>query len=296
MAFHVKHRRHSNWLKVRIPSGITYNRIRTTLKENKVNTVCEKAKCPNIAECYGRGTATFLIMGDACTRRCRYCNIRTGTPERLDRQEPEMIAAAVNRLDLNYTVITSVTRDDLPDYGAEHFYNTVIEIRKLRPECKVEILTPEFKGNVKLLERVLDSIPFVFNHNIETIRDLFPHVRSGGCYDLSLRVLEHAGNYLPFIKSGLMIGLGETKDQIRETLHDLRRAGVGILTIGQYLQPRTGLSEVKKYYTIQEFNELKKEALDLGFSHVFSGPLVRSSYHADDMVRYSRKTSLKCLK
>jgi lipoic acid synthetase len=193
-------------------------------------------------------------------------------------------------------VITSVTRDDLPDYGAEHFYNTVIEIRKLRPECKVEILTPEFKGNVKLLERVLDSAPNIFNHNIETVRDIFPHVRPGGSYDLSLRVLEHAGNYLPNIKSGLMIGLGETKDQIRETLHDLRRAGVGILTIGQYLQPRTGLSEVKKYYTIQEFNELKEEALDLGFSHVFSGPLVRSSYHADDMVRYSRKTSLKCLK
>ncbi len=214
----------------------------------------------------------------------------------MDRQEPEMIAAAVNRLDLNYAVITSVTRDDLPDYGAEHFYNTVIEIRKLRPECKVEILTPEFNGNLNLLERVLDSAPNIFNHNIETVRDIFPHVRPGGSYDLSLRVLEHAGNYLPFIKSGLMIGLGETKDQIRETLHDLRRAGVGILTIGQYLQPRTGLSEVKKYYTIQEFNELKEEALDLGFSHVFSGPLVRSSYHADDMVRYSRKTSLKCLK
>jgi lipoic acid synthetase len=193
-------------------------------------------------------------------------------------------------------VITSVTRDDLPDYGAEHFYNTVIEIRKLRPECKVEILTPEFNGNLNLLERVLDSAPNIFNHNIETVRDIFPHVRPGGSYDLSLRVLEHAGNYLPNIKSGLMIGLGETKDQIRETLHDLRRAGVGILTIGQYLQPRTGLSEVKKYYTIQEFNELKEEALDLGFSHVFSGPLVRSSYHADDMVRYSRKTSLKCLK
>ncbi len=296
MAFHVRRRRHPDWLKVRIPSAVTYNRIRTTLEENKVNTVCEEAKCPNIAECYGRGTATFLIMGDVCTRKCFYCNIRTGPPEELDRQEPEKIAVAVNSLNLNYAVITSVTRDDLPDYGADHFYNTVIEIRKLRPECKVEILTPEFKGNVKLLERVLDSTPFVFNHNIETVRDLFPHVRSGGCYDLSLRVLEHAGNYLPFIKSGLMIGLGETKDQIRETLHDLRRAGVGILTIGQYLQPRIGLSEIKKYYTIQEFNELKEEALDLGFSHVFSGPLVRSSYHADDMVRYCRKTSLECLK
>ncbi len=284
MAFHVKHRHHPDWLKVRIPSGVTYNRIRTTLKENKVNTVCEEAKCPNIAECYGRGTATFLIMGDVCTRKCLYCNIRTGTPEGLDRQEPEKIAVTVNRLNLNYAVLTSVTRDDLPDSGAEQFYNTVIEIRKLRPECKVEILTPEFKGDLKLLEHVLDSTPYVFNHNIETVRDIFPRVRPGGSYDLSLRILEHAGNYLPNIKSGLMIGLGETKDQILETLHDLRRSGVGILTIGQYLQPGAGLSEVKKYYTIREFDELKEEALEIGFLHVFSGPLVRSSYHADSII------------
>ena len=291
MAFHVKHRQLPDWLKVRIPSGVTYNKIRSTLNENKVNTVCEEAKCPNIAECFGRRTATFLIMGDVCTRKCFYCNIRSGHPEELDRQEPRKIAETINRLDLNYAVITSVTRDDLPDFGAEHFYNTVIEIWKLRPECKVEILTPEFKGNVKLLDRVLDSRPYIFNHNIETVRDLFPRVRPGGCYDLSLRALEHAGNILPDIKSGLMIGLGETKVQIRETLHDLRRAGVTILTIGQYLQPGKDLSEVKKYYTIQEFNELKEEALEMGFSHVFSGPLVRSSYHADEMVRHSLKTS-----
>ena len=296
MAFHVKHRHHPDWLKVRIPSGVTYNRIRTSLKENKVNTVCEEAKCPNIAECYGRGTATFLIMGDVCTRKCFYCNIRNGTPVVLDRQEPSKIADTVNRLNLNYAVITSVTRDDLPDFGAEHFYNTVTKIRKLRPECKVEILTPEFNGNLKLLERVLDSTPFIFNHNIETVRNLFPRVRPEGSYDLSLKVLKHAGNYLPNIKSGLMIGLGEIKDQIRKTLHDLRRAGVSILTIGQYLQPGSGLSEVKKYYTIQEFDELKEDALEMGFSHVFSGPLVRSSYHAEEMVRHSRKTSVKCLK
>jgi lipoic acid synthetase len=284
MAPHVKHRRHPDWLRVKIPSGVTYNRIRTTLTENRVNTVCEKAKCPNIAECYGRGTATFLIMGDVCTRKCFYCNIRCGIPAVLDIQEPGKIADIVNRLNLNYAVITSVTRDDLPDFGADHFHNTVTEIRKLRPECKVEILTPEFNGNLRLLERVLDSKPYVFNHNIETVRDLFHHVRPGGSYDLSLTVLEHAGNYQPNIKSGLMIGLGETKDQIRETLHDLRRAGVAILTIGQYLQPGTGLSEVKKYYTIPEFDELKEYALEMGFSRVFSGPLVRSSYHADRII------------
>ncbi|MBT3878511.1 MAG: lipoyl synthase [Candidatus Scalindua sp.] len=283
MAFQIKRRKLPDWLKVKIPSGIAYNQIRATLKENNLNTVCEKAKCPNIAECYGRGTATFLIMGDVCTRECLYCNIRTGTPEGLDRLEPEKIAVAVNRLSLNYAVITSVTRDDLPDFGAEHFYNTVTEIRKHRPECKVEILTPEFKGNVKLLDRVLASTPYIFNHNIETVRDLFPYVRPDGNYNLSLKILEHAGNFLPYIKSGLMIGLGEAKDQIRETLHDLSRAGVAILTIGQYLQPGAGLSEVKKYYTIQEFNDLKEEALEMGFSHVFSGPLVRSSYHAEDV-------------
>ncbi len=284
MAFHVRQRHLPDWMKVRIPSGVTYNRIRATLKENSVNTVCDEAKCPNIAECYGRGTATFLIMGDVCTRKCFYCNIRNGTPEALDRQEPNKIANTVNRLNLNYAVITSVTRDDLPDFGAEHFYNTVTEIRKLSPECKAEILTPEFKGNLRLLERVLDSKPYVFNHNIETVRDLFPYVRPGGSYDLSLKVLEHAERYLPNIKSGLMIGLGETIDQILETLHDLRRAGVAILTIGQYLQPKADLSEVKKYYTIQEFNELKENALDMGFSHVFSGPLVRSSYHAEELI------------
>ena len=283
MELQVRHRRHPDWLRVRIPSGVTHNRIRNTLKENKANTVCEEAKCPNIAECYGRGTATFLIMGEVCTRKCLYCNISSGIPAVLDRQEPHKIADTVDRLNLNYAVITSVTRDDLPDFGAEHFYNTVTEIRKLRPECKIEILTPEFNGNLKLLEQVLDSSPYIFNHNIETVRNLFSYVRHGGSYDLSLKVLEHAGNCQPNIKSGLMIGLGETIDQIWETLHDLRKVGVAILTIGQYLQPKTGLAKVKKYYTISEFNELKEDALDMGFTHVFSGPLVRSSYHADDI-------------
>ncbi len=280
----MKRRHHPDWLRVKVPSGITYNRIRTTLKENNVNSVCEEAKCPNIAECYGRGTTTFLIMGDVCTKKCSYCNISSGTPEELDRNEPARIADTVNRLNLNYAVITSVTRDDLPDFGAEHFYNTVTKIRKLRPECKTEILTPEYNGDLKLLGRVLESKPYIFNHNVETVRNLFPHVRPEGSYDLSLKVLEHAGNYLPNIKSGLMIGLGETINQIRETLHDLRKAGVAILTIGQYLQPRADLSEVKRYYTIKEFDEIKEEALEIGFSRVFSGPLVRSSYHAEEIL------------
>ncbi|MDR4496475.1 MAG: lipoyl synthase [Candidatus Scalindua sp.] len=245
----------------------------------------KKRSALNVAECYGRGTATFLIMGDVCTRQCLYCNIHTGVPGKLDSNEPRRIAEAVCNLSLSYAVITSVTRDDLPDQGAEQFYRTVREIRKLQPECRVEILTPDFRGNVKLLELVLGSSPYIFNHNIEVVRKLFPRVRPEGSYELSLKVLHHATERLQFVKSGLIIGLGETKSEILETLQDLRSAGVAILTIGQYLQPRRDLAEVKKYYTIQEFDELRIEALKMGFTHVFSAPLVRSSYHADDFSR-----------
>ncbi len=279
----MRFRRHPDWLKVKIPSGTNYNYIRSILNQNNLDTVCEKARCPNIAECYGRGTATFLILGDVCTRKCLYCNINKDIPGELDTAEPANIARAVNRLNLNYVVITSVTRDDLPDLGAEQFYNTVMEIRKLSPECRVEILTPDFNGNLKLLESVLKSTPYIFNHNIEVVKKLFPYMRPEGSYNKTLKILKHAKNYLPLIKSGLIIGMGETGKQIMETLRDLRSAGVSILTIGQYLQPKNDLSEVKKYYTPQEFNEFKNDALEMGFSHVFSSPLVRSSYHADEL-------------
>ena len=280
-------RRHPDWIKVKIPSGIKYNSVRSILNQNNLNTVCDEAKCPNIAECFDRGTATFLIMGDICTRRCFYCNIHSGSPVELDIEEPKKIAMAVNRLNLNYAVITSVTRDDLPDSGAEQFYNTVIEIRKVNPDCKVEVLAPDFNGNIKLLELVLGSSPYIFNHNIEVVKELYPCIRGGGGYDNALQILKHARSFLPLIKSGLIIGIGETKKQIIETLRDLRSVGVSILTIGQYLQPARDLSEVRKYYTPQEFNEFRDEALKMGFSRVFSSPLVRSSYHADDMVRHS---------
>ncbi len=283
---HVRH--HPDWIKVKIPSGVKYFSVRSILNQNNLNTVCDEAKCPNIAECFDRGTATFLIMGDACTRKCFYCNIHSGIPVKLDIEEPKKIAKAVSRLNLNYAVITSVTRDDLPDFGAEQFYNTVMEIRKINPECKVEVLTPDFNGNIKLLERVLESSPYIFNHNIEVVKELYPCFRPGGSYDNALKILKHARGFLPLIKSGLIIGVGETKKQIIETLHDLRRVGVSIITIGQYLQPAKDLSEVKKYYTPQEFSEFRYEALKMGFLHVFSSPLVRSSYHADDMVRHSR--------
>ncbi len=280
-------RRHPDWIKVKIPSGTKYNVVRSILNQNNLNTVCDEAKCPNIAECFDRGTATFLIMGDVCTRRCFYCNIHSGSPVELNLEEPRKIACVVSRLNLNYAVITSVTRDDLPDFGAEQFYNTVMEIRKLNPECKIEVLTPDFNGNTKLLERVLETSPYVFNHNIEIVKERYPSIRPGGSYDKSLKILKHARSFLPLIKSGLIIGIGETKKQIIETLRDLRGVGVSILTIGQYLQPAKGLSKVKKYYTPQEFREYRDEALTMGFLHVFSSPLVRSSYHADDMVRHN---------
>ncbi len=276
-------KRHPDWIKIKIPSGTKYNSVRSILNQNNLNTVCDEAKCPNVAECFDRGTATFLIMGDVCTRKCFYCNIHSGTPVKLDIEEPGKIARAVSQLNLNYAVITSVTRDDLPDFGVEQFYSTVMEIRKLNPECKVEILTPDFNGNIKLLERVLESSPYIFNHNIEVVRELYPCIRRRGSYDNALNILKHARRFLPLIKSGLIIGIGETKEQIVETLRDLRRVGVSILTLGQYLQPAKNLSEVKKYYTPHEFNEFRNEALEMGFSRVFSSPLVRSSYHADEL-------------
>ncbi|GJQ60404.1 MAG: lipoyl synthase [Candidatus Scalindua sp. AMX11] len=276
-----------DWLKVRIPSGDNYRHIRSLLHTNKVKSVCEEARCPNIAECYGRGVATFLILGDVCSRRCRYCNIPTGTPRGLDIDEPQKIAEIVQALHLNYVVITSVTRDDLPDLGGGQFYRTVVEIRKRIPECKIEILTPDFQGETSVLKSVLKSSPYIFNHNIEVVQKLFPQARSNGSYERSLRVLQQAKRWTPIIKSGLMVGLGETEGQILETIHDLRSVGVSVLTIGQYLQPRRDLSEVKKFYTHEEFERIKFEALNMGFSHVFSGPLVRSSYHAGDMVRHN---------
>jgi len=282
--------RHPDWLKTGIPSGKKYHTLKSLLRRSNLNTVCEEAKCPNVAECYGRGTATFLIMGDVCTRQCRYCNIHTGVPGELDRNEPRRIAEAVCNLNLNHAVITSVTRDDLPDQGAEQFYRTVREIRKRQPECRVEILTPDFRGDLQLLEIVLASSPYIFNHNIEVVRKLFPRVRPEGSYKLSLKVLQHAASRLQFVKSGLIIGLGETKSEILETLQDLRSSGVGILTIGQYLQPRRDSAEVKKYYTIQEFDEFKIEALKMGFTHVSSAPLVRSSYHAESFSRPGQVT------
>lgn len=259
--------------------------VRRILKTNCLNTVCENARCPNKNECYTSNTATFLIMGNVCTRNCRYCNIDCQKPDPLDLKEPLHIAQAVKDLGLKYTVITSVTRDDLSDGGAEHFANCIYEIRKLMPDVKVEILTPDFKGDTNALDKIIKAKPEVFNHNIETVKHLFKTARPQGDYERSIGVLKYIkANSEMLTKSGLMVGLGETLEQIEETLQDLKSAGVDILTIGQYIQPSKAHLEVAKYYTPEEFQELDKLALHLGYTHRQIGPLVRSSYRAADLV------------
>ena len=242
--------------------------VRKILKVNCLSTVCENARCPNKNECYTKNTATFLIMGNVCTRNCRYCNISCERPVPLDLEEPMHIAKAVKDLGLKYSVITSVTRDDLPDGGAEHFANCIYEIRKLSPDVKIEILTPDFKGNKDALDIIIKAHPNVFNHNIETVRNIFKTARPQGNYDCSLEVLKYVKESSDIItKSGLMVGLGETFEDIEQTLVDLKNVGCDILTIGQYIQPSKNHLEVSKYYTLEEFSELEKLAEKVGILH-----------------------------
>ena len=258
--------------------------VRKILKTKCLNTVCENARCPNKNECYSKNTATFLIMGNNCTRNCRYCNISCAKPEPLDLEEPGHIAEAVKALNLKYAVITSVTRDDLPDGGAQHFANCIYEIRKLSPDTKIEILTPDFKGCKKSLDIIINAHPEVFNHNIETVNDLFKTARPQGDYDTSLKVLKYVKDNSDILtKSGLMVGLGETVEQIKNTLQDLHNVGCDIVTIGQYIQPSKMHLPVAKYYTPDEFKALELIARSAGISHYQIGPLVRSSYKAAEL-------------
>lgn len=258
--------------------------VRRILKTKCLNTVCENARCPNKNECYSKNTATFLIMGQNCTRNCRYCNITCEKPEPLDLKEPQNIAEAVSALGLKYAVITSVTRDDLPDGGAQHFANCISEIRKISPETKIEILTPDFKGNINALNIIIEAKPDVFNHNIETVKNLFKIARPQGNYDTSINVLKYIKeNSTIKTKSGLMIGLGETYEQIEETLQDLHNAGCDILTIGQYIQPSKQHLRVEKYYELDEYEKLKQLANKVGLTRHQIGPLVRSSYNASEI-------------
>lgn len=273
-----------SWLKVRMPGGETFLELRKNLRSAGLNTVCEEAHCPNIGECWERKSATFMILGDICTRACRYCAVTSGKPAPLDLEEPERLAKTVSVLGLRYCVITSVDRDDLPDGGAFIFTRCIEEINSLVPDCRVEVLIPDFQGNHLSLRSILNAKPTVLNHNIETARRIFPLVRPKGDYDLSLNLLKKSKELAPQIptKSGLMVGLGETVDELHETMSDLRTVDCDLLTIGQYLRPSAKHVPMSRFYHPTEFAELQKVAYNLGFRHVASGPLVRSSYHADE--------------
>jgi lipoic acid synthetase len=272
------------WLKVRAPGSPSYLRLKNLVRELGLHTVCEDARCPNIGECWNHGTATFMILGDVCTRACAYCAVAHGRPGEVDTAEPIRVAEAIFTLNLSYVVVTSVDRDDLPDGGASIFARTVRETHGRLPGCRVEVLIPDFQGDERALHAVLDARPDVLNHNTETVPRLYKMARSGGRYARTLELLDRSRRYAPGIptKSGLMVGLGEERDELVSTFKDLRDAGCGILTIGQYLRPTARHAPMARYYHPDEFKELKQIALDLGFVHVESGPLVRSSYHAHE--------------
>ena len=277
-------RRLPEWLKVKAPGSPGYLELRQLVRSEGLNTVCEEAHCPNIGECWDRGTATFMVLGDICTRACSYCAVNTGMPTTLDLQEPVRLAETVERLGLRYAVITSVDRDDLPDGGAFIFAQCIRQIRKRLPSCKVEVLIPDFQGDADALAKVMDAKPDTLNHNIETVRRVFGRVRPKGDYDLSLELLANAkrldGDAVT--KSGMMVGLGESWDEILDTMRDLRSVDCDLLTVGQYLRPSAKHAPLARWYTPGEFAELRREGEVLGFRHVASGPLVRSSYHADE--------------
>jgi len=272
------------WLKVRMPSGKNYVELKTLMRDLDLHTVCEEARCPNIGECWGHRTATFMILGDTCTRACGFCAVKTGRPGTLDLLEPMRVASAVEKMGLKHVVVTSVNRDDVPDGGSRIFAATIRKIRERVPDCTVEVLTPDFEGVRSSLETLLAARPDVFNHNIETCERLTKLVRRRAKYRRSLEVLRNAKDVAPGLrtKSGIMVGLGETRDEITQTMRDLRASDVDVLTIGQYLRPTPEHLDVVRYYHPDEFAALKEEALTLGFKHVESGPLVRSSYHAHE--------------
>jgi len=272
------------WLKVRAPGSSNYLRLKGLMRELKLHTVCEEARCPNIGECWYHGTATFMILGDVCTRACAYCAVAHGRPGEVDLAEPVRVAGAIQAMALRHAVITSVDRDDLADGGASIFADTIRQTRVRVPDCRIEVLIPDFQGIESSLRAVLDAGPDVLNHNIETVPRLYRMARSGGRYPRSLELLDRSRRYEPAIptKTGIMVGLGEESDEIVAVLDDLRAVGVSILTIGQYLRPTPKHAPMVRYYHPDEFADLKRTALAKGFAHVESGPLVRSSYHAHE--------------
>ncbi len=280
-------RRRPPWIRVKAPAGETYEFVRGLMRNKELHTVCEEAQCPNLGECWGRGTATFLMMGDTCTRSCGFCDIKTGRPSPLDWAEPNRIAESVRAMGLRHVVITSVNRDDRPDGGAPIFAMVIRRIRQLQPGCSIEVLIPDFKGSEIALKLVMDAQPEILNHNVETVPRLFKKVQPQDNYDWALQTLANAKKMDPLVltKSGIMLGLGETRAEVLEVMHTLAGIGVDILTLGQYLQPGKKHLPVERFWTPEEFAELRVAGLAMGYKWVESGPLVRSSYRADEQVR-----------
>ena len=274
------------WLKVRLKTGPNYLELKSMMRKMSLNTVCEEANCPNIFECWQNRTATFMILGDVCTRACRFCAVTSGKPTWNDPLEPERVARAVQKMNLSHVVITSVARDDMPDGGASAFAQVIAKTRELNPETRIEVLIPDFAGSESSLDTVLAAGPDILNHNIETVSRLQKTVRSRAIYERSLQLLERAKTKSPdkLTKSGMMLGVGEQVEEVIRTMQDLHDVGCDVLTIGQYLRPSESHLPITRYYTPQEFAELKEEGLKIGFRHVESGPLVRSSYHAHEQV------------
>ncbi len=279
--------RRPEWIRVKAPSGDTYTQLQALMRRKELHTVCEEAACPNMGECWNSGTATFLMLGDVCTRACRFCDVKHGQPTALDWLEPERVAQAVKVMELKHAVITSVNRDERKDGGAPIFAAVIRRIRELLPGCSVEVLIPDFKGNTEALKIVMDARPEILNHNVETVPTLFKQVQPQDHYEWSEAVLRNAKYLDPDVltKSGIMVGLGETMEEIKMVMRDLQSWGVDILTIGQYLQPSRQHLPIEKYYSLEEFAELKEYGLEIGFKWVESAPLVRSSYHAVEQVR-----------
>ncbi|RAV14448.1 lipoyl synthase [Paenibacillus contaminans] len=284
--------RKPEWLKIKLTTDENFTEIKQMMRSKTLHTVCEEAKCPNIHECWANRTATFMILGDICTRACRFCAVKTGLPTELDLQEPERVAEAAEQMGLRHCVVTSVARDDLADGGAGIFAETIRAIRRKMPMCGVEVLIPDFMGDAESLRKVLDAKPDILNHNIETVERMSDRVRSKAKYRRSLELLQRSKEMAPAIptKSSIMLGVGETWEEILQTMDDLRAVDVNIMTIGQYLQPSLQHLVVKQYYTPEQFAELKAEGMKRGFSHVESGPLVRSSYHAHEQVKSAVET------
>ena len=275
------HVRKPDWLKIRLRGNEQFTRTKSIVENHCLHTICTSGKCPNMGECWSRGTATFMIAGDICTRSCRFCNTLTGKPLPLDPKEPENVAESIRLMQLKHAVITSVDRDDLSDLGAQHWADTIRKIKEVNPDTTVEVLIPDFQGHLELVDKVIEATPEIISHNMETVRRISPEVRSAAKYEISLSVLKHIADRGIVAKTGIMVGLGETIEEVHELMDDVKAVGVSVLTIGQYLQPSRKNIPVKEYITPEQFEIYKTVAIEKGFKHVESAPLVRSSYHAE---------------